>query len=622
MEERLRREEEIERMMLEHEQEELWQEQPHAPPPPPPPPNEPQPPMHHPPPIAKSPKISYIQASFGAAAALIWYALRTRHQWYLALVFLGSSKWAYIVLGNALIALYISIFRFLTRRLLGGLRLVESEGLADYFRWNITDTCLALTMFRSELDVQSAVVFLMLILGKCLHWVVDARESHLRMTQDAIVPVPPGNLLAGWPALQTNHCGLLVTLLLLLVMDVVAVVYCVQDIAQHGMSVQLMFGFEAAILFVTAMSLIMLWFVHFVDGWLHYLHDETSVPIQGLLHAWKDRKATLIFAVEVQAQGAKFLFYCTFFAIVLNFYGLPLNLFREVYMSFQSLRGRLIAFTKYRRLMAGLNRFRSLETEEELEEAGRICIICRDEMTLRDSKQLPGCGHVFHKSCLREWLVQQQTCPTCRGDIAANERREQQQRELSTWRQQQQEQQQQEQQQQEEEQEEAAQEQQQELPRRQAAVPTPRARAAPTAPVERDLPAPGVVAAPRDLMAELEEDDEEEEEEQLVQPIARQVPVTTPPPSTTSTMKRTLLQSQQEPSSFPALYKIVAHQDALVMNVDENRFVRAIPGDSVILCYEQKEMNMMMMGGERTDMLRIPDGWVKAGLTERLVAIS
>jgi hypothetical protein len=36
-------------------------------------------------------------------------------------------------------------------------------------------------------------------------------------------------------------------------------------------------------------------------------------------------------------------------------------------------------------------------------------------------KKLPICGHIFHKHCLREWLVQQQSCPTCRSDIQANE---------------------------------------------------------------------------------------------------------------------------------------------------------------------------------------------------------
>merc|ERR1719343_567044 len=69
-----------------------------------------------------------------------------------------------------------------------------------------------------------------------------------------------------------------------------------------------------------------------------------------------------------------------------------------------------------------MNRFET-PTEEELEKE-RICIICREEMTVDTAKKLPGCGHIFRKSCLREWLVQQQTCPTCRGDISAMEARQ------------------------------------------------------------------------------------------------------------------------------------------------------------------------------------------------------
>ena len=52
--------------------------------------------------------ITYVQASFLAAFCLVYYAFRSRQQWYLALVFLSSSKWAYIVLGNALVAFFRS----------------------------------------------------------------------------------------------------------------------------------------------------------------------------------------------------------------------------------------------------------------------------------------------------------------------------------------------------------------------------------------------------------------------------------------------------------------------------------------------------------------------------------
>ena len=102
---------------------------------------------------------------------------------------------------------------------------------------------------------------------------------------------------------------------------------------------------------------------------------------------------------------------------------MPINLFREVYMSLARLMERLTAFLKYRQLMASMNRFRNA-TDVELDEAGRTCIICRDEMTVHDCKRLPVCSHFFHKSCLRDWLVQQQSCPTCRSDISAMEAQE------------------------------------------------------------------------------------------------------------------------------------------------------------------------------------------------------
>ena len=104
---------------------------------------------------------------------------------------------------------------------------------------------------------------------------------------------------------------------------------------------------------------------------------------------------------------------------------MPINIYREVYVSFQQLRRRLIAFNTYRRLTHNMDkRFESIQDEEELDRLGHTCIICRDQMDLSGGcKKLPGCGHAFHTHCLREWLVQQQTCPTCRSDIAANEAR-------------------------------------------------------------------------------------------------------------------------------------------------------------------------------------------------------
>jgi len=49
---------------------------------------------------------------------------------------------------------------------------------------------------------------------------------------------------------------------------------------------------------------------------------------------------------------------------------------------------------------------------------GQTCSICLSEENLRESREgtsLLGCGHVFHRSCLVEWLKRSQRCPLCRA---------------------------------------------------------------------------------------------------------------------------------------------------------------------------------------------------------------
>lgn len=340
-------------------------------------------------PEKKSP-FTYVRVSFWAAIILIYYAFRSRQQWYLTLVFLSSSKYAYVILGNAFVASLIWCFRVTTGFFLNGLRLNEAEGLSDYFRWHITETCLALTIFRSELNVKTFVVFLVLVFAKCLHHVADMREAHLRMTEEIVVANPS----SGWMSLRYPHVKLFALISILQVLDIVSVVLCGQDIMKKGPSVSILFAFESAIMLTSVISNTLLWYLHLLDGILHYLHEtsDASNRMHRWIYPWKDHKATLVFAVELQAQAAKFLFYLTFFCIVFTYYGLPINLIREVYVSFLALKSRLVAFNKYRQLMSSMNRFKT-PTEDELEEE-HICIICRDEMTAETAKRLPGCGHM------------------------------------------------------------------------------------------------------------------------------------------------------------------------------------------------------------------------------------
>jgi E3 ubiquitin-protein ligase synoviolin len=235
----------------------------------------------------------------------------------LALVYLSSSKLALVVMGNALTAGAVTSFDIVTNTFLSGLRVQEAEGLQDFFRWNVTETCLALTMFRSELSASTAVQFLILVTVKCLHHVAILREQHVRMTEDAIVETTfrAGGMKLALIPLQ--HVKLLAMLVFLQLVDILALQFTVQDLLTNGPTVSVLFAFEAAILLVAAWSHILLWYLHVTDSWLNYNHERAPTSFFGrLLHPWKEYKATLIFAVELQAQLIQFIFYMVFFRYV------------------------------------------------------------------------------------------------------------------------------------------------------------------------------------------------------------------------------------------------------------------------------------------------------------------
>ncbi|GKY91364.1 hypothetical protein MPSEU_000108600 [Mayamaea pseudoterrestris] len=542
---------------------------------------------------------NYCTTSLILASAMIYYALRTRQaQWYLALVYLSSSKWALLIIGNAFVALAVKLFDVMVQGLLNGLRLQEAEGLQDFFRWNLPETCLALTMFRSELDGRTAIKFLCLVWIKSMHHVTMLRENHTRLTQETVVSNDPndndeldGNLFGtgtdSTPAVRKwwhigpmrvpwVHFKLFILLVLLQCFDCVLVHAMTLSIIQHGPSVNMLFLFEATILLVSAWSHIMLWLLHAMDGALHVLGAKPGITKRFILPHWKDYKATFTFAVELQAQAVQFLFYVSFFGIVLTYYGPPINLLREVYVSFAAFKERLTSFMKYRRLMASMDRFANV-TDEKLEEAGRVCIICRDEMTVADCKQLPVCNHLFHKSCLREWLVQQQSCPTCRSDITAMEAQER---------------------------------------------------------TRRAAEMAAAIRAIQGFMPELENNDDNNEaieianedeiraagdHEQVAQndepPRASSIDRTGPQHDTATAKPRT------SPSlPFPALYRAsvpstgaVVYSDAY--GIDVKVFKRRIPYGTIVLCLGDTER-------QGVQVLKVPDGWIYPTCVQRLYAVA
>lgn len=111
------------------------------------------------------------------------------------------------------------------------------------------------------------------------------------------------------------------------------------------------------------------------------------------------------------------------------FYGLPIHIIRDVYITASAFFKRLSSLLKYRRAIHSMNSLQDAAAED----LGRedTCIICREEMRLWDPQANPGavertrpkklsCGHILHLGCLKSWLERQQVCPTCRRPVLAD----------------------------------------------------------------------------------------------------------------------------------------------------------------------------------------------------------
>lgn len=114
-----------------------------------------------------------------------------------------------------------------------------------------------------------------------------------------------------------------------------------------------------------------------------------------------------------------------FFCILMTFYGLPIHIMRDLFMTLRSFIKRMTALLRYQQALKDMNRY----PDATAEELGRedTCIICREEMQPWDManpgqversrpKKLP-CGHILHFGCLKSWLERQQVCPTCRRSV-------------------------------------------------------------------------------------------------------------------------------------------------------------------------------------------------------------
>jgi E3 ubiquitin-protein ligase synoviolin len=354
------------------------------------------------------------------------------------------------ILINFVYIIYGFFLFGLQRLLFGPLRPSEVESLSENAWFAITETCLAMTTFRDEMGAWFLVMFTALVTGKVWGWIGDGRIEILEQQ-------PPAN-----PRLF--HARLVSSLLVSFVYDLAILRYTASSVIQQARpNMMVMFLFEFAILAACSARTLFRYGLCLVEIVVvkrqtrqrleerrrqareerarileqraqnpaaegestEPLPDENAIDEMDIeVPGWESKGQWVLF-LELITDFIKLGIYTAFFFILLAFYGLPIHIMRDLFMTARSFLKSLGALLRYRKALQDLRVYPDATVEDLARDP--TCIICREEMQPWDpnsgsieryrAKKLQ-CGHILHLGCLKSWLERQQVCPTCRRPVA------------------------------------------------------------------------------------------------------------------------------------------------------------------------------------------------------------
>ncbi|KAH8916082.1 hypothetical protein BT69DRAFT_1229002 [Atractiella rhizophila] len=327
----------------------------------------------------------------------ILLAFRRRPNFYSAAVFLSRSYGAMLVLYNAALLGMILLGKILVAGFFGELRAMEIERLQERAWFSLTETLLSLTTFREDFGPGFIAILSTLIFVKIFHWLASDRVE--LMEQGGTLP-------------RYFHVRMVAILSTLWIFDSILLLFTIESILLDGASVMILVASEYMILLTTVWSISMKYGLN--------IYDSRRAT------AW-EQKSMYFFYIDFITEIFKFITYLSFFCLIVTFYGLPLNLCRDLIVTGFAVFRKGRDLYRYHKATKDMQRRYPTVTEEELSGGrDRTCIICREEMHgagaepqreagregLNETpKKLP-CGHIFHFHCLRSWLERQQSCPT------------------------------------------------------------------------------------------------------------------------------------------------------------------------------------------------------------------
>ncbi|KAK3594629.1 hypothetical protein CHS0354_013254 [Potamilus streckersoni] len=319
------------------------------------------------------------------SSVVVGNAYMQKKQFYPSVVYITKSNSSMAVLYLQAFVFVVLMGKLCRKIFFGQLRAAETEHLIERSWYAVTETCLAFTVFRDDFSPRFVALFTLLLFLKCFHWLAEDRVDYMERS-----PV------ISW----LFHIRAISLITVLFMLDLLFINYAYYSTLLKGASVQLVFGFEYAILLTVVFMTLTKYLLHCID-----IQSNNN---------WENKAVYLLYS-ELVTGFIKVLLYTAFMIIMIKVHTFPLFAIRPMYLAVRGFKKALHDVIMSRRAIYNMNQYYPDATEEDLQSTDRVCIICREDM-IRDSKKLP-CNHIFHTNCLRSWFQRQQTCPTCRMDI-------------------------------------------------------------------------------------------------------------------------------------------------------------------------------------------------------------
>ncbi|XP_069757156.1 E3 ubiquitin-protein ligase AMFR isoform X3 [Narcine bancroftii] len=311
--------------------------------------------------------------------------------------FLVSDGWCIWVLVNTACCFLMLIGKLIQYVVFGSLRVSERRHLKDKF-WNFI--FYKFIFIFGVLNVQTVEEVVMWCLWFAvlvfLHLIVQLCKD--RFEYLSFSPTTP----------MSSHIRVLALLVSLLLTCFSLGLICVLVGYSHGMHTLSFMAAECLVVTVRTAHVILRYFIHLWD-----LNHEGTWESKGTYVYYTDFVMELnLLSVDLMHHIHMLLFGNIWLSMA------SLVIFMQLRYLFHEVQRRLKRHKNYLRVVGNMEARFAAATPEELASNDDDCAICWDSM--QSARKLP-CGHLFHNSCLRSWLEQDTSCPTCRMSLNIND---------------------------------------------------------------------------------------------------------------------------------------------------------------------------------------------------------